>query len=128
MKKGFLLQSIIIISTMLSGSVFWTPGNTSQICISLSSKGTLPNDGRIFFFFALIIIGATSFVFLLIFLPYFVEEEKGKEELEGKQEVRCLLNRITNENEICKGYSNRSDPGESVGPRKKHKSIWVFGP
>lgn len=38
-----------------------------------------------FFFFALIKIVATSFVF--IFLPAFIEEETDKERLEGKQEV-----------------------------------------
>ena len=43
-----------------------------------------------FFSFALRKIGATSFVLLFIFLPCFVEEEKSKEELGGKQEVRHL--------------------------------------
>lgn len=42
------------------------------------------------FSFALRKIGATSFGFLFIFLSYFVEEEKGNEELEGNQEVRHL--------------------------------------
>lgn len=119
--------SVIIIPAMSSRSVFFTPSNSSLICTNWSCLGTLLNDGR--FFFCLKKNWSNFFCFSVYFSPFLHRRRNRKKKKElGAKWKWVFVNRITGENKIFRGGSNKFDLEEAVGPRKWPKNIWLFGP